>query len=230
MKSGMIKLLSCKKPGPAAARNVGAMNAIGQWLLFNDSDCLPTTSLLTGYLNADNGSVAYSGNIKSLGKDRLSRYYESQEILLPLKVCTANGQYAPQYLITANSLVWKEAFIEVKGFNENIKIAGGEDIDIGLRLAQIGNLNYAFESVLLHDFSDGIKGFVKRFIRYGQGNRIIEELWQTNMRPKAFRPNTRTLYNEIVSKLQYTFLLYGYLLADRKIKLKKLLDTRLKGF
>ena len=55
-----------------------------------------------------------------------------------------------------------------EGFNENIKIAGGEDVDFGLRLSQIGDLNYAFENGLLHEFSDGIKGFVKRFIRYGR--------------------------------------------------------------
>ena len=221
-KSGIIKLLSCKAPGPAAARNLGAMNAIGQWLLFNDSDCLPTASFLTGYLKASNGSVAYAGNIKSLGKDRLSRYYESQEILIPLKVRTAEGRFAPQYLVTANSLVWKQAFIQVKGFNECIKIAGGEDVDFGLKLAQIGNLSYAFESVILHDFGDGIKGFFKRFIRYGEGNRIVEELWQTNMRPKPFRPNTRTLYNKIASIFQFTLLLYGYLMVDRKIKKQKL--------
>lgn len=221
LKSGIIRLLLCRKPGPAAARNFGAMNAIGQWLLFNDSDCLPTPSLLAGYLNADNGSVAYAGNIKSLGRGRLSKYYESQEILIPLKVYTDNGRFAPQYLITANSLVWKQAFIDANGFNENIKIAGGEDIDLGLRLAEIGHLTYAFESVVLHDFSDGIKGFVKRFIRYGQGNRIVEELWQTNMRPKPFRPNSSTLYNKMASKLQYALLLIGYLLADGKIRLKK---------
>ena len=42
-----IKLISCKKRGPASARNMGAKFASGKWLLFNDSDCVPTKSLLT---------------------------------------------------------------------------------------------------------------------------------------------------------------------------------------
>jgi glycosyltransferase involved in cell wall biosynthesis len=217
--SGLVKLLSCKNPGPAAARNFGALKSSGHWILFNDSDCIPTKSLLTGYVNADNGSVAYAGNINSVGNDRLSKYYESQEILIPLKTHNDKGDFVPQYLITANTLVWREAFMEVKGFNKKIKIAGGEDVDFGLRLSQIGTLSYAFDSILLHDFSDGLIGFFKRFKRYGQGNRIVEDLWQTDMRPKPFRPNKRTIVNEVFAKLQYLFLLHGYLRADRQIHL-----------
>lgn len=213
-----IKLIKCLKVGPAAARNKGATVASGSWLLFNDSDCIPTKTILTGYQNSDNLSVAYAGNIKSLGKDSLSKYYESQEILIPLKTYDRDGQFVPQYLITANSLVWKPAFDEINGFNEKIGIAGGEDVDFGLRLSEIGSLSYAFDSIARHDFSDGINGFIKRFIRYGQGNRLVEELWQTDLKPKMFRPNKRNLSNEIFSKFQYLILTIGYLKQERKIK------------
>lgn len=213
-----IKLIKCLKPGPAAARNKGANIATGNWILFNDSDCIPTKSLLTGYKNADNLSVAYAGNIKSLGKGSLSQYYESQEILIPLKTYDENGQFVPQYLITANALIWKPAFDQINGFNERIGIAGGEDVDLGLRLSRIGTLSYAFDSIAIHNFSDGLFGFIKRFIRYGQGNRLVEELWKTDLKPRAFRPNERTLLNGVFAKFQYLFLTVGYLKQERKIK------------
>lgn len=213
-----IQLIKCRKPGPAAARNFGAKKATGEWLLFNDSDCIPTKSLISGYLEADNGAVAYAGNIKALNDDKLSKYYETQEILIPLKTYDEQGNFVPQYLITANSLVWKNAFDEVRGFNENISIAGGEDVDLGLRLSQIGKLSYAFSSVALHDFSDGFIGFYKRFLRYGKGNRIVEELWKTNLKPKLFRPNTRTSTNEILAKIQYLILTLGYRLASVELR------------
>jgi glycosyltransferase involved in cell wall biosynthesis len=213
-----ISVLSCSIPGPAAARNYGVKNASGEWILFNDSDCLPTKSLISGYMIAENGSVAYAGNIKSFGNDRLSQYYESQEILLPLKTINHNNQHVPQYLITANTLVWRDAFISINGFNENIPIAGGEDVDLGLRLSEIGNLCYAYESIALHKFDDGIPGFCKRFIRYGQGNRMVEELWKTRMKPRPFRPNESTLLNEFFAKLQFLLLLYGYYKPIKKRK------------
>ena len=175
-----IKLIKCLKPGPAAARNKGANIATGNWLLFNDSDCIPTKSLLTGYKNADNFSVAYAGNIKALGNDSLSRYYESQEILIPLKTYDENGQFVPQYLITANSLIWKPAFDQINGFNEKIGIAGGEDVDFGLRISEIGTLSYAFDSIAIHNFSDGLLGFIKKiWFGYSRFLGYFEDLAQT---------------------------------------------------
>ncbi|APY06859.1 glycosyl transferase [Winogradskyella sp. J14-2] len=219
MKFGLpIKLIECKKVGPASARNKGAKIAKGKWLLFNDSDCIPTKSIIKGYLKADNNSVAYAGNIESLDNDKLSKYYESQEILIPLKTYDENGDFVPQYLITANSLIWKKAFDEIGGFNEQIAIAGGEDVDLGLRLSQIGNLSYAFDSIAIHDFSDGFVGFYKRFKRYGQGNRIVEELWNTDLSPTLFRPNERTFANEILAKFQYIGLRIGYRKADKIVR------------
>ncbi|WP_299212123.1 glycosyltransferase [uncultured Dokdonia sp.] len=213
-----IELIKCKKIGPASARNKGAEITKGKWILFNDSDCIPTKSILKGYLNADNKSVAYAGNIKSLENDKLSKYYESQEILIPLKTYNENGDFVPQYLITANSLIWKKAFHEVGGFNEKITIAGGEDVDLGLRLSEIGKLSYAFDSIAIHDFSDGLIGFYKRFKRYGEGNRILQELWKTDLKPTLFRPNKRSLVNEILAKLQYIGLKIGYKKASKQVK------------
>ena len=213
-----IILIKCHKIGPASARNKGAKIAKGKWLLFNDSDCIPTKTTLQGYLKADNNSVAYAGNIKSLSNNKLSRYYESQEILIPLKTYNKNGDFVPQYLITANSLIWKEAFDEVNGFNEKISIAGGEDVDLGLRLSKVGKLSYAFDSVAIHDFSDGLIGFYKRFKRYGEGNRIVEELWGTDLNPILFRPNEKNLVNEILAKLQYVSLKIGYTKADKNVR------------
>jgi len=123
-----------------------------------------------------------------------------------------------RYLITANTLIWKKAFYEVGGFNEEITIAGGEDVDLGLRLSEFGKLSYAFDSIAVHDFSDGLIGFYKRFKRYGEGNRIVQELWGTDLNPTLFRPNERNIINEILAKIQYFGLKRGYHESDGKIR------------
>lgn len=205
-----VRLLTCGKIGPASARNFGVQHSQTNWILFSDSDCVPTNTLLTGYLKVQNGSVGYAGNVKSHGQDIISRYYEQQEILVPPKVFERPNQPRPDYLITANCLVWRSAFDKVGGFNETIKIAGGEDIDLGFKLLNIGQLSYAFDSITKHNFGDGISDFRKRFVRYGYGNRIISRLYDLDLKPKLFKPNKRTPINFILAFMQYVWLTVGY--------------------
>ncbi len=205
-----LLLVRCKQGGPACARNMGVKRAKTKWILFVDSDCLPTSSLLVGYINVLPKSVAYAGKVKAHGIDVLSNYYDTQEILIPPKNAQDNKTPIPDYLITANCLVWKQAFNRVGGFDERITIAGGEDIDLGFRLLQVGDINYAFESVVHHDFDGGLLGFRERFIRYGRGNRIVEHLFSLDLKPRPFKPNSKKVVNYILAFLQYRWLLQGW--------------------
>ncbi len=205
-----VRLIKCATIGPAAARNCGVKHSQTEWILFTDSDCIPTDTLLTGYISVQNGSIGYAGNIRSFGNDIISRYYEQQEILLPPKVYENNYTPRPDYLITANCLVWRPAFDEVGGFNEKILIAGGEDIDLGFKLLNIGQLSYAFDSIANHNFGGGLRDFRERFIRYGYGNKIIGELYNLNLKPRIFKPNHSTFVNYLLAFMQYLWLSIGY--------------------
>jgi glycosyltransferase involved in cell wall biosynthesis len=206
-----IRLIQCRSVGPASARNAGAAIAQGRWLLFVDSDCEPTASFIAGYGCAMNGALGYAGNVRSAGGNRLSRYYESQDILVPPRVM----EDRPQYLITANALVWRRAFERIGGFDEGYSMAGGEDVDLGFRLSQLGNLSYAPASVVLHDFSDGYGGFLRRFVRYGRGNRRLSRCHGISLRPKPFLPTHLTPHNLLVAFLQFLWLSWGYWTAPR---------------
>ena len=206
----IIKTLCCSKIGPASARNFGVENSKTSWILFTDSDCVPTESLLTGYLKKQNNSIGYAGSIVSENQDIISKYYIDQEILIPPEVFEKDKLPRPDYLITANCLVWKKAFEIVGGFNEEIKIAGGEDIDLGFKLLNIGNLSYAFDSICKHNFGGGIGDFKERFIRYGFGNKIISEIYNLDLEPKLFTPNKKTIVNYFLAFLQYKWLKKGY--------------------
>src|SRR5258708_6251432 len=52
-----VRVLVCSRPGAAAARNLGARQACTKWVLFLDSDCLPTAGLIEGYQLAFNGAI-----------------------------------------------------------------------------------------------------------------------------------------------------------------------------
>src|SRR5260370_26491407 len=94
-----ITLLQCSSPGPACARNLGIQRAQTEWVLFTDSDCIPSPTFLLGYFEAMNGSVSYAGPVIACGRNRLSRYYESQEVLIPTPI-SEHQSTRPQYVTT----------------------------------------------------------------------------------------------------------------------------------
>ena len=119
-----LLVLSCPQPSAATARNLGARTAAGEWVLFLDSDCLPTPNLIEGYQRAINGAVAYAGIVRAAHCDPLSRDYDTQGIFSPPPVWH-QGRERPVYLITANVLMWWQALAQVGGFDERFPDAGG---------------------------------------------------------------------------------------------------------
>ena len=192
--------------GPAAARNTGAKMSTGEWLLFVDSDCICTPTTISGYAGSLNGSVAYAGDVRALGADRLSSYYSSQKTLVPPE----NQRGEPSYLVTANCLVWREAFDKISGFSETCRLAGGEDIDLALRLGEWGALGFAPRAVILHDFDDGYLGFLRRFVRYGRGNQQLDRQYRLGLCPRPFSPEEKTSFNRLASAAQFVAMSFGY--------------------
>ncbi|MBD3171130.1 glycosyltransferase [Candidatus Bathyarchaeota archaeon] len=204
-----ILLLHSDKRGPAAARNIGWKKAKTNWILFTDSDCIPRKNWINGYNASLDGSIGYAGNVKAYGNDYLSQYYESQNILIPAPYTLFGIEY-PEFLVTANALVWKPALREINGFNEEIYIAAGEDVDLGFRLREIGELRYALESIINHNFDDGLEGFKKRFYRYGQGNKRISEIYNIDLTPQPFKPKIKTPGNVELASIQHKYITKGY--------------------
>ena len=203
-----VKLLHCTKPGPAAARNAGAHVASGAWLLFTDSDCVPAATFLSGYSTFENNCIALMGGVDVVGADPISKYYRQQNILCP-PFTDARGYIEPWTLVTANCLILKKAFELVRGFDESYTLAGGEDTDIGLRLRRIGRLGYQPKSKSSHHFEDGFEGLIKRFIRYGLGNRLLSEQYRISMKPDAIVPNENSIINYFLASVHHRAFEHG---------------------
>lgn len=206
-----VSVIKCTKPGPAAARNYGVANATGKWLLFTDSDCVFTPRLISGYLGEANRCIAYNGLVTVLGDDYLSKYYREQNVLHPSIIASREGELEEVWcLVTANCLVLKEAFEIVGGFNDSFVYAGGEDTDLGLRLSYIGIIHMNYRSVAIHHFEDGIVGFVNRFIRYGRGNRKLEDIYDGHFWPEYFLPNKKSLMNRLLARISVMAMRWGF--------------------
>ncbi len=203
-----IRLLKCDRKGPAAARNKGVEEARGEWLFFTDSDCVFTTTTLTGYLSANGDGVGFAGIVIPLKNNIISNYYKQLNVLVPL--VNPENQQSPWYLVSANCLIKRVNFINVNGFCEDFKLASGEDVDLGMRLAQTGKLYFALNSVIQHDFKNNLIDFYRRFIRYGEGHYLLQQKYGIDISPKPVVPKIDTIFNRFLAKVQFLGLKKGY--------------------
>jgi glycosyltransferase involved in cell wall biosynthesis len=199
-----VTALTCTRLGPAAARNVGVTAATGEWILFTDSDCVATPSMLEGYVINDNDCVAYAGYVDIVGEDYLSTFYRDGQAFHPHSLTNSHG-VEPFALVTANCLVLKAAFDAINGFDERFIYAGGEDLDLGFRLRLIGKLRYNWGAAILHEVNDGMAGFVSRFIRYGSGFKTLADLYGVGMWEKSQKSDPNFLMHLLNSAMAWGY-------------------------
>lgn len=83
--------------------------------------------------------------IKPCSSDWLSRYYDYYSVLRPhsIKRNVNDTQIAPESLVTAGCIVYKDAFNAIQGFRPEFTAAAGEDLFLG-------NIKYMYTIYPLH--------------------------------------------------------------------------------
>ena len=207
--------------GPAYARNKGCgrMSAKIDWLYFTDCGCQHVRDLISQFINARDRAgdsvVAICGTVSGKGTGRINRYMTEMSILNPPFEAElgSDGHKIPQAIITANALVSARAFFQVGRFSTDFREAGGEDLDLGIRLRDIGELVWEPDAAVFHEFEENHKDFIKRFKRYGRGNRHLERRHNLpSLRPSSKSHHISPEIEELqdLAKLQFKSLLKGY--------------------
>ncbi len=173
---GRIILLTQPNSGPASARNRGIKAAVGDFIAFTDSDCLPDEDwLLNLSLGFDDERVAgVGGVVRSAVRGLTSEYVDAIRLLDPQP--DEDGEIP--YLITANACFRREALIEAGLFNECFRKPGGEEPDVCLRMRRMGlRFRFAERALALHRHRQTIGSFLNTIINYGEGLYRLGQLW-----------------------------------------------------
>lgn len=206
-----LRVLRTTGRGPAAARNLGWRASSTEWVAFLDSDCVPDVGWPSAFALGWSHDVAVQGRVRALGSGRLSRFYDAHDILRPM-AWTDEGR--PGYLITANALVWRPALECIGGFDECFRLAAGEDVDVGLRLAAVGSLRWNVDASVAHDFEESLLSFAKRFVRYGRGNRTllsrVDPSFAERLRPRPFWARSARPSDQLLAWLAFGCLAAGW--------------------
>jgi mycofactocin glycosyltransferase len=154
------------------ARNVGAREAVNDWILFLDADCQPRPDLLDRYFSESvpDDCALVAGGIVGLEEQRslLARYTRDRRFYDGERGLGTTGAPEGGAAPTGNLLVRREAFEQLGGFEEGIRSAG--DFDLCWR-AQAGGwrLLRRPSASVAHRHREDLASFLSMVARYGSG-------------------------------------------------------------
>lgn len=166
-----IKLLRQKNAGPAAARNKGASEAIGEYLAFTDDDCAPESNWLQELASQFSKSpdCAVGGQTLNALSDNI--YSAASQLLIAYLYSYYNATPDQARFLTSNNLALPaDRFRAMGGFDTSYPFAAGEDRELCDRWLHLGHrMVYVQEAVVYHAHILTFRTFVRQHFHYGRG-------------------------------------------------------------
>jgi len=152
--------------GPAAARNAGAQAAIGDVLVFTDSDCVPEADwlerLLAGFTDETIAGVGGSYGIRN-DSSLLARIIHEEIVLRHQRF-----RDRVDFLGSFNVAYRRDAFEAAGGFDESFARASGEDNDLAYRLHDNGGtLRFIADARVAHYHPTRLLPYLRTQMRHG---------------------------------------------------------------
>lgn len=171
-----IRLIEAKHAGPAIARNIGAMLANSDIIIFTDSDCTPSRSWINSmrvpFENEKVGGVGGTYHTKN-ADSIISRYFGYD-----IEYRHSKYKENIDFIATYSAAYRKNLFINTGMFSSEFTEANAEDNDLSYRIYDSGALiKFAPEGIVGHRHPESIKNLFNQ-----QMNRAI---W----RVKLYRRN-----------------------------------------
>ena len=130
-----VKVYKQDHQGAAAARNLGVKNAVGDTIIFIDSDLVVTKNFLQSHANA---LVKGRQDLKS---DRLFTYgavINTNNFEDPTAEPYKITDFSAAYFATGNVAIARQWLEEAGLFDTGFQLYGWEDLELGVRLKKLG--------------------------------------------------------------------------------------------
>jgi glycosyltransferase involved in cell wall biosynthesis len=115
--------------GRAAARNRGIREAVGEVVVFVDSDVFATPAFLEAHADIHAHHVRAVGRGPLILTERMNGDFAEAAVM---------RDASPSFLDTANASVRRLHLLAAGGFDESFRYYGWEDMDLGIRLRRLG--------------------------------------------------------------------------------------------
>ena len=161
-----VRLINQANAGPAAARNRGAQEARGRFLLFTDDDCVPTPGWLEAMLVAfqDDEVVGAKGTYRTRQTELIARFvqmeYEDRyRMMAAIRDIDFVDTYSAAYV--------RERFLEMNGYDTSFPVACAEDVDLSYRMSARGwKMRFHPGAVVYHSHPNTLPCYLQKKYKF----------------------------------------------------------------
>ncbi|WP_036483227.1 glycosyltransferase family 2 protein [Myxosarcina sp. GI1] len=129
-----VRVYRQQHQGAAAARNLGVQNAVGDTIIFIDSDLVVTEKFLQAHVNA------LTTETQKLGSDRVFTYgwvINTNNFDNPTSEPYKITDFSAAYFATGNVAIAKKWLEKAGLFDTGFQLYGWEDLELGVRLKKL---------------------------------------------------------------------------------------------
>ena len=170
-----LKIITQENMGPAQARNTGARQAEGAYLLFIDDDCQADTNWANSLVKQLDQSPGIAVGGKTFNGLNENPFAEASQLLNTYIYSYYNQKGLKAKFFASNNIALaKKDFIAIGGFSSKYTVYVSEDRDFCDRWILAGNrMKYVPNAHLLHFHNMGFIVFFKQHFNYGMGARLF---------------------------------------------------------
>lgn len=216
-----IKYIYQTNQGPASARNRGVESALGDIILFTDSDCIPDHNWIQQMTRpfSDPDVVAVKGAYKTRQRELAARFaqaeFEDRYDLLK-KSSTID------MIDTYSAAFRKGIFLNIGGFDQSFPVANNEDTDLSYRLAAKGyKMVFNQGGFVYHTHPDSFLKYLKLKFRRGFWRMVVYRRYPDKAVKDSYTPAVIKIQTMLMAlsltlfllALVYSSLIYPALLS-----------------
>jgi GT2 family glycosyltransferase len=161
-----VRLISQKNLGPAAARNRGAREAVGDILVFTDDDCETAAGWLDAMLRpfSDPEVVGTKGVYRTCQQELMAKFVQAEyEDKYRIMARYSNIDFIDAY----SAAFRRDKFLEINGYDTEFPVACAEDVDLSYRMSARGwIMKFVPEAIVYHQHPNSFLRYVRKKFKF----------------------------------------------------------------